>query len=71
MVARRHRNPQARTPVPRRGSNMRLSIARLLPGRPFNGVLMTFIMEEFSGGPWTKAVQGAKKLKYFLRQAMY
>jgi len=26
---------------------------------------MTFIMDEFSGGPWTKAVQGPKKVKIY------
>ena len=33
---------------------------RFLTGRSFNGVIMTFIMHEFSGGPWTSAVQGPK-----------
>ena len=28
-------------------------------------VKMTFITHDFSRGPWTSAVQGQKKLKYF------
>ena len=29
-------------------------------------VIMTFITHEFSGGPWTSAVQGPKNVKLFL-----
>ena len=29
-------------------------------------VITTIIMEEFSGGPWTKAVQGPKNFKIFI-----
>ena len=35
-----------------------------LTGRVANVVIMTFITGEFSGGPWTSAVQGRKYLKY-------
>ena len=34
--------------------------ARFVTGRSFNAVVMTFITHEFSGGPWTNAVQGPK-----------
>ena len=38
---------------------------RRLAGRRAHGVIMTFIMGEFSGGPWTSAVQGPIFLKIF------
>ena len=37
---------------------------RLGTGQPANVVITTVIMHEFSGGPWTTAVQGPKLLKY-------
>ena len=44
--------PQARRPAPPR--------AERCARPPLKVVIMTFIMDEFSGGPWTKAVQGPK-----------
>ena len=39
---------------------------RFWAGRGAHAVVMTFITCEFSGGPWTSAVQGAKLIKIFL-----
>ena len=39
---------------------------RFWAGRGAHAVVMTFITCEFSGGPWTSAVQGAKIINIFL-----
>jgi hypothetical protein len=41
-------------------SKIQMATRWFLTGRPFKVVVMTFITHEFSGGPWTKAVQGPK-----------
>jgi hypothetical protein len=38
---------------------------RFLSGWAANVVFTTFITHEYSGGPWTSAVQGPKKVKMF------
>ena len=42
------------------GRGARREGVRLLAGPPAHAVIMTFITHEFSGGPWTSAVQGPK-----------
>lgn len=42
---------------------------RFLTGWAIKSVMITFITHEFSGGPWTSAVQGPIFLKYFFREA--
>ena len=55
------RSQASRPPMDR--SKIKAAARRFLTGRPANAVISTFISHEFSGGPWTSAVQGEIILK--------